>query len=189
MVSHVKSSCPPICSQMSAFLLIVLMAYSGLASANSSSFVNETAAHAALANCIGQHLKPEDYETTAGVWMLLLADTEPPESSLHKALSPMRDDIMSKTAQLMRRMSEDDCRQELIADTPNEPGLRFSVMLEQFLGSGTYSLRMAAARVGGVFVVDLMKRLDSKVAPDLVGSTGGRSADSWVGSKPAPAHP
>jgi hypothetical protein len=92
-------------------LLIFLMAFSGLASASPSTFADETAAHAALANCVGQHLKPEDNGTIVGVMMLLLADAEPPESSLHKALAPMRDDIMSNTAKLMTRLGEQNCRQ------------------------------------------------------------------------------
>ena len=169
--------------------LIFLIAFSGLASVNSSSFAAETTAHAALANCVGQHLKPEDNETIVGVMMLLLADAEPPESSLHKALAPSREDVLSSTAKLMTRLGEQNCREELIADSPNEPGQRFIILFEQIMAHSDTSLKMAGARVGGVFALDLIKRLDPKVAADLVGSNGGRSTNSSMGVRPTPTNP
>jgi hypothetical protein len=63
------------------------------------------------------------------------------------------------------------------------------MLFEQIMAHSDTSLQMAGARVGGVFALDLIKKLDSKVAADLVGSTGGRATNSSIRVKPTPANP
>ncbi len=169
--------------------LIILMAIFGLPSAHASSLADDATVHAALANCVGRHLKPEDNGTVVGMLILVLADAEPPESGFHELLEPKRDDIMSNVAKLVTRLSEQDCRQELMAISPNTAGERFVLLFGQIMARSGSSLQMAGERVGQVFAIDLLKKLDSKVAVDLLGSAVGGSTNSSTRVTPPPAAP
>ena len=110
-------------------LWIVLIALSGMAGAGPSR-ADDMANRAALASCLGQHLKAEDNATVMGVLMLLMSDAEPADSSLHGLLAPKRDEIMGNTAKLLTRLGEENCRAELMAVSTTRPGERFSLLFQ-----------------------------------------------------------
>jgi hypothetical protein len=146
----------------------------------------DTLDRAALPACVEQHFTPSDADAVARLTVMVLTDAQPESSNLHGLLADKRDAILSETAAIVTRLTEQDCKAEVHAFNASAPsGAVFGLMLKQLMTLGGRSLQGdSAKRAGVVFALDLMKKLDSGVAVDLLG-TNGRTATAAAETNPS----
>jgi TonB family protein len=164
-------------------------AYSGaLATAlicllSSSAFADAASDRKALEACAESHFSSTDGQTVTRLLILVLIDIVPDQQDLQAAFQSKRDGVLEGTARLITRLDQ-DCHREIQAVNSSQPGAAFGLLFQHMIA---LTVRPFAAqpsnRAATLLGLELLKKLDSKVALDVFGSNTGAP----VAANPKPA--
>jgi hypothetical protein len=171
-----------------ARLLAGIIAASLLAKA---AFAGDASDRTALPACVEQHFTAADAGTMAHLTAMIILESQSDVNDFHAALADKRDAVISDTAKLITRITEQDCKAQVQAVTAvAPPGAVFKFLLQQLSALGMRSLQGPdAQRAGAVLGLDLVKKLDSNVAVDLFGANKQPTAPTSVVPKTTNAPP
>jgi hypothetical protein len=136
-----------------------------------AAFANDTPDRTTLAPCVEQHFTPADAGTMTHLTVMILLNVGTDANDFRDALADKRDLVIADAARLITRLTEQDCKPQVDAvNAASPPGFLFKSLFQQLMVLGMRSLqREDAKRASVVFALDLVKKLDSNVAVDLMG--------------------
>jgi hypothetical protein len=132
---------------------------------------DDSADRAAMFGCVGQHFTAADAGTMTSLSILVILDAQS-NSDLRASLTDKRESIIADAAKLMTRLVEQDCTPQISAVVSSSPpGVVMGALIQELTVLSQRSLQGEdAKRAGVVLALDLVKKLDSKVALDLFGT-------------------
>jgi hypothetical protein len=148
-------------------------------------FAEEASDSLTLSTCVEQHFTPADSVTVAHFRVIALVDAQP-DDDIRAALADKRDAVIADVAKLLTRLVGHDCKSQFQAiNSTASAGSVFKTLSQQLYALSTRRTEGSNAKgAANVLALDLLKKLDSNVVIDLLGTNRQAAAASSTPAVP-----